>query len=61
MPTHHWTSDSIDGRQVHIALRNATRIDDCQLVSSGRNAVETLWLCTSGKDLFIPRDDVLDL
>ena len=56
-----WTSHSIDGRRVHVALRNGTRIDDCQLVSRGRTSVPTLWLFADGEDLFIPLEDVVDL
>jgi hypothetical protein len=54
-------SDSIDGRQVNVALRDGTRIDDCQLVSSRRGTAGTLWLFADGEDRFIPCDDVLDL
>lgn len=56
-----WTTHSIDGRQVHVALRDGTRIDDCQLVSSGRNSVDTLWLFADGEDVFVPFEDVIDL
>jgi hypothetical protein len=56
-----WTTHLIDGRQVHVALRDGTRIDDCQLVSRGRSTVDTYWLFSNGEDLFIPVDDVIDL
>jgi hypothetical protein len=61
MSQHLWTSHSIDGCQVHVALRDGTRIDDCQLVSSGRSSVATLWLFANGEDVFVPFDDVIDL
>jgi hypothetical protein len=56
-----WISHSIDGRWVNVALRDGTRIDDCQLVSSGRSTVDTLWLFANGEDLFVPVSDVTDL
>ena len=51
----------IEGRQVSVALRDGTRIDDCSLVSSGRNQVENLWLFINGEDVFIPTSDVVDV
>ena len=51
----------IEGRQVSVALRDGTRIDDCSLVSSGRNQVENLWLFIHGEDVFIPTSDVVDV
>jgi hypothetical protein len=47
-----------EGRQVSVALADGSRIDDCQLVSAGRNAAGTLWLFTNGSDLFVCIDDV---
>jgi hypothetical protein len=47
-----------EGRQVSVALADGSRIDDCQLVSAGRNAAATLWLFTNGSDRFIPIGDV---
>jgi hypothetical protein len=52
---------SIEGRQVSIALRDGTRIDDCNLVSSGRNRVDTLWLFSNGADVFVCLHDVVDV
>ena len=43
-----------EGRQVSVALADGSRIDDCQLVSAGRNGAGTLWLFTNGSDLFVP-------
>jgi hypothetical protein len=51
----------IEGRQVNVALRDGTRIDDCNLVSSGRNCPNSLWLFTNGEDVFIARSDVVDV
>lgn len=55
------TTRLLEGRQVCVALRNGSRIDDCQLVSAGRMSTDTLWLFSNGADLFLPIDDVLDL
>jgi hypothetical protein len=49
-----------EGRNVSIALRDGSRIDDCQLVSAGRRGTNTLWLY-SGIDVFVPLDTVIDL
>src|SRR6476469_6503530 len=45
----------IEGRQVSVALRNGSRIDDCQLVSGGRKQVASLWLFSNGEDVFVAR------
>jgi hypothetical protein len=42
-------------------LADGSRIDDCQLVSTGRNRVGTLWVYTNGMDAFLPHDNVVDL
>ena len=52
---------SLEGRQVNVALRDGLRIDDCQLVSAGRNRVASLWLFTDGADTFVALDDVVDI
>jgi hypothetical protein len=46
---------------VSVALRDGTRIDDCNLVSSGRRGVHTLWLFAHGEDIFVPIDDIVDV
>jgi hypothetical protein len=51
----------LEGRQVCVALRNGSRIDDCQLVSAGRISTDTLWLFSNGADLFVSIDEVLDV
>ena len=43
-----------EGRQVNVALADGSRIDDCQLVSAGRNGATSLWLFTNGCDVFVP-------
>ena len=52
---------SLEGRQVSVALTNGGRIDDCQLVSSGRRRLGSLWLFTNGEDVFVPLSEVVDV
>jgi hypothetical protein len=52
---------ALEGRQVNIALGDGLRIENCQLVSSGRNRVSSLWVFTNDIDLFVPFDDVADV
>ena len=51
----------LEGRQVSVALRNGSRIDDCQLVCAPRARIETLWLFSNGADLFVSIGDVVDV
>jgi hypothetical protein len=51
----------LEGRRVSLALRDGSRIDDCQLISTGRNGVSSLWLCTSGRDIFVTLDNVVEV
>ena len=55
------TFQVFEGRQVCVALRDGSRIDDCQLISAGRLAAHTLWLFSNGLDVFIPIGLVLDV
>jgi hypothetical protein len=50
-----------EGTQVNILFRDGSRIDDCNLVSSGRNRLDNLWLFISGEDVFVPRADLVDI
>jgi hypothetical protein len=52
---------SMEGRQVTIALRDGTRIDDCNLVSTGRNRLDNLWLVIDDEDVIVARGDVVDM
>ena len=52
---------SMEGRQVSVALVNGDRIDDCQLISSGRRRLGSLWLFSNGEDVFVPLSEVLDV
>ena len=49
----------LEGRQVGVALTDGTRIDDAELVSSGRGQVRTLWVFTNGVDAFVPLFEVV--
>jgi hypothetical protein len=50
----------LEGRRVSLALKDGSRIDDCQLISAGRNGVSSLWLFTNGRDLFVALDNVVE-
>jgi hypothetical protein len=52
---------ALEGHRVSLALRDGTRIDECQLVSTGRHSTRTLWVFATGSDTFVPLDDVVDL
>ena len=52
---------SLEGRCVCVALRDGTRIDDCQLVSCGRRAVTSVWVYSNRSDRFVGPGDVVDL
>jgi len=51
----------LEGSYVSVALVDGSRIDDCQLVSGGREGVATLWLFANGKDRFVPLSQVVDV
>lgn len=50
----------LEGRQVGLALRDGSRIDDCQLVSAGRAGARSMWIFTQGLDVFLSLDDLVD-
>ena len=50
-----------EGRQINVALDDGSRLDDCQLVSSGRQGASSLWLVSAGADLFVPVDRVVEV
>ena len=54
-------SNHLEGRRVSVALADGSRIDDCDLVSAGRDGVQRLWLYTNGADAFVPLVDVTDV
>lgn len=52
---------SLEGCRVCVALRDGTRIDDCQLVSCGRQTMSSVWIYSNGFDRFVDLADVIDL
>jgi hypothetical protein len=52
---------AVEGRRVSIGFGDGSRIDDCQLVSSGCNRVGSLWVFTNGTDVFVPCDAVVEV
>jgi hypothetical protein len=51
----------LEGRQVIVSMRDGSRIDDCQLVSTGRHETTSVWLFADGADRFVPTADVVDV
>ena len=51
----------LEGRQVNIALRDGSRIDDSQLVSAGRTHVASVWVFDNGDDTFVAVEDIVDI
>jgi hypothetical protein len=49
---------SLEGRPVHLALVDGSRLDDVALVSA-RSV--TLWIFDNGQDVFVPVADVVDV
>jgi hypothetical protein len=49
----------LEGHRVNLALKNGSRLDDCELVSSGHGRT-TLWLFVNGSDVFVPVAKVID-
>jgi hypothetical protein len=52
---------ALEGRQVGLALRDGSRIDDCQLIAAGRSRPRTVWVFVEGRDTFLRLDQVVDL
>lgn len=50
---------SLEGRQVCLALADGSRVDHCQLVSSGRGRADTVWVFANGSDDFYSLGDIL--
>lgn len=51
----------LEGRHVSVALKDGTRIDDCQLVALPIRRAKTFWLFTNGQDLVIRADEVVSV
>lgn len=52
---------SLQGRRVNLALGDGSRIDDCQLVSTGFGRLATLWVFINGVDVFVRVEDITDV
>jgi hypothetical protein len=52
---------TLEGRPVSVALRDGTRLDDCELVSAGPRRGATLWLLVGGHDRIVPVAEVADV
>ena len=50
-----------EGRRVSVALRDGSRIDDCQLVSAGRHRATAIWLFSNNADIFVPFKEIVAL
>jgi hypothetical protein len=55
----HREAASLEGHRLSVALRDGSRVDDCQLVSAGRGTVRSLWVYTNGADAFLSIDDIV--
>jgi len=51
----------LEGGRVSVALRNGTRLDDCQLVAAPRGCGTDVWFFAGGADLFVPAAEIVDL
>ena len=49
----------LEGHRVNLALTDGSRLDDCELVSSGHGRTR-LWLFVNGSDVFVPMAEVID-
>jgi hypothetical protein len=50
----------LEGRTVSVALRDGSRLEDCELVSvAGRRRGGSIWLLVGGDDHIVAVDDVL--
>jgi len=52
---------ALEGRRIGLSVRGGRRIDDCQLVSTGRGRARTVWIFADGADAFFSIDDIVDL
>jgi hypothetical protein len=52
---------SFEGLRVSLALRDGSRIDDCQLISAGRAQTTNVWVFADGMDVFVPARSVIDV
>jgi hypothetical protein len=52
---------AVEGGRVGLVVQGGRRIDDCQLVSAGRDQARALWVFADGADTFVRIDDVMDV
>jgi hypothetical protein len=50
----------LEGQRVSLALGDGSRIDDCHLVAAPRGHADRVWVCASGRDLFLAVEDIAD-
>jgi hypothetical protein len=51
----------LEGRRVSVAFTDGSRLDDCELVSTGHNGAQTLWLYANGADVFAAPENVIEI
>lgn len=51
----------LEGRRVSVAFSDGSRLDDCELVSTGHNGTLTLWFFANGTDVFAEAENVIDI
>ena len=51
----------LEGHRVSVAFADGTRLDDCELVSTGHNGASTVWLYANGDDVFAAPEQVLEI
>jgi hypothetical protein len=51
----------LEGHQVSVAFTDGSRLDDCELVSTGHNGASTLWLYANGADVFAKPEQVIEI
>jgi hypothetical protein len=51
----------LEGRRVSVAFSDGSRLDDCELVSTGHKGTHTLWFFANGTDVFADAENVIDI
>jgi hypothetical protein len=51
----------LEGRRVSVAFTDGSRLDDCELVSTGHHGAQTLWFYANGTDVFADAENVIDI
>jgi len=51
----------LEGCRVSVAFADGSRLDDCELVSTGHNGTQTLWFFANGTDVFADAENVVDI